>query len=158
MLKKLFILIFISQLFLGCGFTPIYMVTNEQNISNLVFYKVNEDTSYTIRQILNEELIDIDKNKAEFIIELNVIEKVSPVNVLSSGSVSEYKIEVLITFKIMSSNDKLIIYESQSRGFANYDVNNSEYNNTLVKNEALKNAITDATQLMNILIRSKINQ
>jgi hypothetical protein len=50
-----------------------------------------------------------------------------------------------------------MIFESQTRGFANYDVSSSEYTNTLVRRDALEKAITDGIQLMNIIVQSKVN-
>ena len=47
------------------------------------------------------------------------------------------------------------IFDSQTRGFANYDVSNSEYTNTLVQKDALKKALTNGIQLMNIIVQSK---
>ena len=44
-----------------------------------------------------------------------------------------------------------------SRGFANYDISSSEYNNTLLREEALKQALSDGMRLMNIIVQSKIN-
>ena len=51
-----------------------------------------------------------------------------------------------------------LLFKSQSRGFANYDVSNSEYTNSLVKKEALNRALTEGIQLMNIVVQSKITE
>ena len=50
-----------------------------------------------------------------------------------------------------------MIFESQTRGFANYDVSSSEYANTLAQQDALEKALTDGIQLMNIIVQSQIN-
>ena len=44
---------------------------------------------------------------------------------------------VKINYSIRSIQSGDLIYKSQSRGFANYDVSKSEYTNTIVKNEAV---------------------
>ena len=76
---------------------------------------------------------------------------------MSSGVVSEYRVEILINFKIFHIKSNDLIYESQSRGFANYDMSNSEYNNKLLKKDALKQALSDGMRLMNIIVQGKIN-
>ena len=63
-----------------------------------------------------------------------------------------------MNFEIFRKEDGLLIYSSQSRGFANYDVSDSEYTNSLVKNEALEIALTEAIQLMHIIVQSKISE
>ena len=52
----------------------------------------------------------------------------------------------------------MLCITSQSRGFANYDVSNSEYTNSLIKKEALERALIEGIQLMNIIIQSKITE
>jgi hypothetical protein len=106
---------------------------------------------------LSSTFINLKKDQAKFITKVNIIESESAVNIESSGSVNEYKIETLINFKIFEIKTNSIVFESQSRGFANYDVSDSEYTNTLVKREALEKALTDGIQLMNIIVQSKIN-
>ena len=86
------------------------------------------------------------------------MEKESAVNVTSSGSVDEYKIEVLVNFEIFNILGDTLLFKSQSRGFANYDVSSSEYTNSLVQKEALERALTEGIQLMNIVIQSKITE
>jgi hypothetical protein len=76
---------------------------------------------------------------------------------MSSGAVSEYRVEILINFEIFRIESDDLIYKSQSRGFANYDISNSEYNNKLLKKEALKQALSDGMKLMNIIVQSKVN-
>jgi hypothetical protein len=119
-------------------------------------YFETEGNSYLARQTLNENIKKININEANFLARVKVNESESAVNIQSDGSVDEYKVEVLIYFQIINIENNNLIYESQSRGFANYDVSNSEYTNTLVKNNALKTAISDAAQLMNIMVQSKI--
>ena len=62
-----------------------------------------------------------------------------------------------INFKIFEIKTNSMIFESQTRGFANYDVSNSEYTNTLVQQDALEKALTDGIELMNIIVQSKVN-
>jgi len=157
MIKKILILIFISQLLIACGFTPTYKVLD--SINNIdVHYEIDPNNSYVARRMLSTLVQSVNKDKVKFIIKVNIKENESAVNVNSSGSVNEYKIEVLINFEIFKIEDGLLFYKSQSRGFANYDVSDSEYTNTLVKKDALERALTEGIQLMDIIVKSKFNE
>ena len=155
MIKKIISLIFIAQLLISCGFTPILKNLDNQNTS-LTYYEINPENSYIARQVLSTQLKSLNKNEAKFLTKVRVLENESAVNVTSSGSVDEYKIEVLVNFEIFNVSSNSLLYKSQSRGFANYDATNSEYTNSLVKKEALERALTEGIQLMSIIIQSKI--
>ena len=156
MIKKFVIIIFVFKLFSACGFTPTLKVSNDED-NNLVIYEINSDNSYEAKQALESIITNQDSDNANFLIKIDIIEKESAVNILSSGAVSEYRIEVLINYEIFNIKTNDLIDKSISRGFANYDISSSEYNNTLVKKEALKQALSDGIRLMNIIVQSKIN-
>ena len=155
MIKKIISLIFIAQLLISCGFTPILKNLDNQDTA-LTYYEISPENSYIARQALSSQLKNLNKNEAKFLTKLRVLENESAVNVTSSGSVDEYKIEVLINFEVFNVITNSLLFKSQSRGFANYDATNSEYTNSQVKKEALERALTEAIQLMNIVIQSKI--
>ena len=140
----------------SCGFTPILKDSIDTN-NVIVYYEIDPSSSYQARQLLNSSFINLEKDKAKFVTKVNIIETESAVNIESSGSVNEYKIEVLINFKIFEIETNTKIFDSQTRGFANYDVSNSEYTNTLVQKDALEKALTSGIQLMNIIVQSKVN-
>ena len=156
MIKKLIGIIFIFYMIVSCGFTPILKDSIGTN-NLIVYYEIDPSSSYQARQLLNSSFINLEKDKAKFVTKVNIIETESAVNIESSGSVNEYKIEVLINFKIFEIETNTKIFDSQTRGFANYDVSNSEYTNTLVQKDALEKALTNGIQLMNIIVQSKIN-
>ena len=157
MIKKFISLLFISQLVLSCGFKPTLKSFDNQN-NSLVYYEISPESSYVARQVLISELQNLNKDEAKFLTKINILEKEHAVNIKSSGSVDEYKIEVLIHFEVYSKYENTLLFESQSRGFENYDVSNSEYTNSLIKKEALERALSKAIQLMNIIIQSKITE
>ena len=141
----------------SCGFKPTLKNIDSEN-NPLVYYEINRQNSYISRQVLLSSLQNIEKEKSKFIVEVQVLENEAPVNVNSSGSVIEYKIEIKVQYKIYRQKDYSLVYQSQTRGFSNYDVSNSEYKNTLVKEEALKRALESGIRLMNIAIQSKISE
>tara|TARA_B100001059_G_scaffold157041_1_gene156576 strand:- start:656 stop:1126 length:471 start_codon:yes stop_codon:yes gene_type:complete len=156
MIKKFIILMFVLQLLVACGFTPILKDVTESN-NALVYYEIDPSSSYHARQILSSKFINLEKDRSKFITKVYITETESAVNIESSGSVNEYKIEILINFKIYEIETNNMIFESQTRGFANYDVSSSEYANTLAQQDALEKALTDGIQLMNIIVQSQIN-
>ena len=129
---------------------------DENEKSNNVYYEI-VNSSLEARESLRNYFKNINKNEAQYITYVQITEDESAVNI-ANGSVLEYKVEVLIKYKIIKKDNSNVIHESQSRSFANYDVSTSEYNNNLVRNEALKTAITEAAQLMNIMVESKISE
>lgn len=147
---------FVLQLLVACGFTPILKDVTKSN-NALVYYEIDPSSSYHARQILSSKFINLEKDRSKFITKVYITETESAVNIESSGSVNEYKIEILINFKIYEIETNNMIFESQTRGFANYDVSSSEYANTLAQQDALEKALTDGIQLMNIIVQSQIN-
>ena len=147
---------FVLQLLVACGFTPILKDVTESN-NALVYYEIDPSSSYHARQLLSSTFIDSEKDRSKFITKVYITETESAVNIESSGSVNEYKIEILINFKIYEIETNNMIFESQTRGFANYDASSSEYANTLAQQDALEKALTDGIQLMNIIVQSQIN-
>ena len=155
MIKKIIEFILLSQLIISCGFTPTLKSLDSEN-SALTYYAIDPENSYIARQVLSSQLKNLDKNKAKFLTKVRILENESAVNITSSGSVDEYKIEVLINFETFNISSGDLLFKSQSRGFANYDATNSEYTNSHVKKEALQRALIEGIQLMNIVIQSKI--
>ena len=157
MFKIIISTVFTFHIFISCGFTPSLKMIDGNEKSNNVYYEI-VNSSLEARESLRNYFKNINKNEAQYITYVQITEDESAVNIASNGSVLEYKVEVLIKYKIIDKDIGNVIHESQSRSFANYDVSTSEYNNNLVRNEALKTAITEAAQLMNIMVESKISE
>ena len=157
MIKKFIFLLFIINATLSCGFTPALKVVGNSQTDLKVYYEI-KDSSYIAQDTLRSYLQNTTESHAEYIAIIKVQESESAVNIDSNGSVLEYKIEILIEYEIIDNTNDVMIHRSQTRGFANYDVSSSEYNNNLIKNEASKTAITEAAQLMSIMIQSKISE
>ena len=157
MLRKSLSILVAFHVFISCGFTPTLKMLDQNQVGAKIYFEIKNST-YLARETLRTFLKSTNKNEAQYIIDIKVNEAESAVNIASNGSVLEYKIEVLIEYQIIDNNNESLIHKSQSRGFANYDVSNSEYSTNLIKNEALKTAILEAAQLMSIMVESKINR
>ena len=156
MIKKIIIVLSVLQFIASCGFTPTLKMKDSLQNDVKLYYQTAEGTSYLARDVLKDIFKVADKNEADYLLKLNVAESESAVNIESNGSVVEYRVEALIKYELY--NSEKLIYKSQSRGLANYDVSSSEYTNNLVRNEALKTAISQAAQLMDIMVQSKISE
>jgi len=156
MIKKIIIVLSVLQFIASCGFTPTLKMKDSLQNDVKLYYQTAEGTSYLARDVLKDIFKVADKNEADYLLKLNVAESESAVNIESDGSVVEYRVEALIKYELY--NSEKLIYKSQSRGLANYDVSSSEYTNNLVRNEALKTAISQAAQLMDIMVQSKISE
>ena len=54
---------------------------------------------------------NLEKDRAKYVTKVDIIETESAVNIESSGSVNEYKIEILINFQIFEIETNNIILE-----------------------------------------------
>ena len=157
MIKKLVAFILLFHIIVSCGFSPTLKVSSQSQTDLKVFYEV-KDSSYIAQDVLRDYLQNTNITDAEYHVILQVHESESAVNIDSNGSVLEYKVEILIKYQISIKKNGEVIHKSQSRGLSNYDVSTSEYNNNLIKNEAIKTAVNEAAQLMNIMVQSKITE
>ena len=157
MFKIIYLIILISQFIIACGFTPTLKVSDENNSTPKIYYEI-QVSSYIAKQTLNNYLKNIAEEESKYTLKIDINESESAVNIRSDGSVVEYRVEASIVYQLIDTKSGKLIHSSQTRGFSNYDVSNSEYTNTLVKNEALKTAINDAAQLMSIMAQSKISE
>ena len=157
MIKKILFAVIFFQVIISCGFTPTLKLADQGQTRSKIYYEI-ENSSYKAHETLRDFFRNADKDEAKYISYIKVNESEYAVNIASNGSVLEYKIEVLIEYRVVRTDNEKLIHNSQTRGFANYDVSSSEYSTNLVKNEALKTAILGAAQLMNIMVNSKIDE
>ena len=157
MIKIIIVFIFIFQFLVSCGFSPALKVVDDVKNNAKLYYEI-KDSSYNARDNIRNILKSESKDEANYLVQLQIIETETAVNIESNGSVVEYRVEALIEYKLLFESDSSLIDSGQTRGFANYDVSSSEYTNALVKKEAEKTAIREALQLMNIVIQSKLNE
>ena len=112
MLKKNIIILSLILFLTNCGFTPIYLQSNDLNVSI-------EQIKYTGDRDLNNFLkINLDRYKNEKInnkIFLNGETKYEK-NILSkdsTGKITSYQLKVEVTFEVESTNKKIRISEKK---------------------------------------------
>ena len=153
---RIFILISVLLLTLSCGFKPIYQLsdTNTSNASYSV--KVLNNVSREIIEEINTNIITNGDEK--FIALLTINESLDPLIVNTNGTVAKYRIEILISYKLIEIETDREISNGTARGSAQYDVGTSEINNEDTKKSMTKIATKNAIQIMISKIQSSISR
>ena len=155
-MTRIFILISVLLLTLSCGFKPIYQLsdTNTSNASYSV--KVLNNVSREIIEEINTNIITNGDEK--FIALLTINESLDPLIVNTNGTVAKYRIEILISYKLIEIETDMEISNGTARGSAQYDVGTSEINNEDTKKSMTKIATKNAIQIMVSKIQSSISR
>ena len=153
---RISLLIVVLLLTLSCGFKPIYKFsdTNTSNTSYAV--KVLNDVSREIIEEINTNIITNDDEK--FLALLTINESLDPLIVNTNGTVAKYRIEILISYKLIEIKTDREISNGTARGSAQYDVGTSEINNEDTKKSMTKIATKNAIQIMISKIQSSISR
>ena len=155
MKNKLFIL-FLMTFLAGCGFKPIHKINNDA--VNVGTYSI-EIINGVSREIVNEINRNINSEKDEpYKASLVVNENMTPIVINTNGTVSKYRIEIIINYQLVRTDTNEQISKGTTRGFAQYDVGTSEINNEDTRVSMVKIATKNALQIMISKIQSKISQ
>ena len=153
--KNSFILILSAYFFLiSCGFSPIYKISDDNlNIRNYSLKLVNN-----VSREIEDEVKNALYSKDNFVYEvlLKIQEEQTPLIINTNGTVSKYRIEVSINFEIIEIVSNNTLSTGIARGFAQYDVGESEFNNEDMKKSMTRNAVKNALQIMVSKVESSI--
>ena len=155
-MSKLLATLTIFIIILGCGFKPIYKITN--NDTGIASYSV-EVTNQVSREIIeevNSTIVPGENQKYRAL--LNIFEDLTPLIVNTNGTVAKYRIEVEIKYELIKIDGDEVISTGTTRGFAQYDVTGSEIVNEDTKKSMTKIATKNAIQLMTSRIQSSISR
>ena len=155
---KIGALIFLLFFFNNCGFKPMYKIS-ESNIDFKSYSIIITNESNISREIKEEIKKSFPKNSSEnnYIIEINAIENLDPLITNTDGTISKYRIEILLYFKIKDKNTNTYLLEDMVRGFAQYTVETSEIESNKKKQAMLRTASNNAIQMMMSKIQSEIS-
>ena len=158
MIKKLILNSFIifSFSFYGCGFKPIYKISDENiSIQNYSVEVINSP-SREILQEINESLIsNIDSNHRVLI---KVEENMTPLIINTNGTISKYRIEIVIDYSLLEIDADKILITDTVRGFSQFDVVTSEIENEETKKQMNKIATDKALQMMTSKLQSYLSR
>ena len=142
--------------FSSCGFKPLYKISGSSiDISK---YSINILNENSISREIKDEIKKSFKSNAitenNYIIEISVSENLDPLITNNDGTVSKYRIEILINFKVKDKIKDSYIIEDIVRGFAQYTVETSEIESDNKKKRMIRVATNSAIQMMISKIQS----
>ena len=155
-MSKLLATLAIFFIFLGCGFKPIYKITSDDK--SIASYSV-EVTNQVAREIIEEVNSTIFQGENQkYKVLLNIYEDLTPLIVNTNGTVAKYRIEIEIAYKLIQIDVDETISTGTTRGYAQYDVTESEIVNEDTRKHMSKIATKNAIQIMASRIQSIISK
>ncbi len=156
MIKAKPVLVILGAYFLliSCGFSPIYKITNDnldiRNYSLKLVNKVSREIQDEVEKTIHS------KDNLAYEVFLQIQEEQTPLIINTNGTVAKYRIEISINFEIIETGTENILSTGITRGFAQYDVGESEFNNEDMKKSMTRNATKNALQIMISKVESSI--
>ena len=154
---KIYTLFLLLIILTSCGFKPIYKTT--ENGVNVGTYNIEFQNNPTY--LIKSKILEVYNSSSSlnlYTINLRANQGDTPLITNTDGTVSKYKIEVVISFYVTKSDSKNKIYEDISRGFAEYLVQTSEIETDEKRKQAIEIATNEAVQMMSIKIQSNVLQ
>ena len=140
----------------GCGFKPIHKLSNFN--SNAVSFSA-EITNSVSREIIEEVNNNLfQENDQKYKVFLTIQEDLTPLIVNTNVTVAKYRIEIEIDYELLQIDINKVISDGTTRGFAQYDVVDSEISNEDTRKNMTKTAAKNALQIMVSRIQSSIIQ
>lgn len=148
--------IFILIIFTSCGFKPIYKLSDNNQSSSEYYIEITNQVSREIVEEINDTIFQDRNQKYKAL--LTIHEDLTPLIVNTNGTIAKYRIEIEIKYELLQEDINEIISEGTTRGFAQYDVVDSEIENEDMKKSMTKIATKNALQIMTSRIQSRISE
>jgi hypothetical protein len=143
-------------LFINCGFQPIYKISDDG--LNTESYSV-EIINKVPREIFDEiNANTLSNDSQEYKALLKISEGLTPLIINTNGTVAKYRIEITIDYELLKTDINEVLSAGTTRGFAQYDVVESELTNEDNRRTMLKIATKNAYQIMASKIQSSISK
>ena len=153
---KSFLLLSIIIFIAGCGFKPIYKLSEgSAELQNYLVEVQNSPSREIIDQVNRSFLKKEDTNYKVY---LNISENLVPLIINTNGTVSKYRVEIVVKYQLEQLDIQETLLQDTSRGFAQYDVGLSEIDNEETKKQTNRTATNNALQLMMAKIQSHISK
>ena len=155
-MSKLVATLAIFFIFLSCGFKPIYKITSDDIDLNGYSVEVVNQVSREIIEEVNSTIFQGENQKYKVL--LNIYEDLTPLIVNTNGTIAKYRIEIEIAYKLIQIDVDETISTGTTRGYAQYDVTESEIVNEDTRKHMTKIATKNAIQIMTSRIQSSISR
>ena len=150
------LLVSLFSYLVSCGFKPMYKFS--ENGVDLNSYSINiineSNTSREIREEIRKSFPSSSDIEKYYVIDIEAFENLDPLITNTDGTVSKYGIEIIIYFKVKSTNTNELLINDVVRGFAQYTVETSEIESDDKKKRMIRTATSSAIQMMTSKIQS----
>ena len=153
-MSKLLATLAIFFVFLSCGFKPIYKITSDDIDLDGYYVEVANKVSREIIDEVNSTIVQDENQKYKAL--LNIYEDLTPLIVNTNGTVAKYRIEIEIVYELIEIDIDETISTGTTRGYAQYDVTESEIVNEDTRKHMSKIATKNAIQIMTSRMQSSI--
>jgi len=142
--------------FSSCGFKPMYKLSEGTiDIRNYAVKILNANAiSREVKEEVTKSFASSLGNYSDFVIEISINENLDPLIKNTDGTVSKYRIEIVIDFKVRNKKESVYLMEDMVRGFAQYTVETSEIESEDKKKRMTRTAANSAIQMMISKIQS----
>ena len=154
-MSKLLAALAIFLILFGCGFKPIYKISSEVNLDGYSVEVTNQVSREIIEEV-NSNIVQGENQKYRAL--LKIYEDLTPLIVNTNGTVAKYRIEIEIAYKLIQIDVDETISTGTTRGYAQYDVTESEIVNEDTRKHMTKIATKNAIQIMTSRIQSSISR
>jgi hypothetical protein len=151
-MKKIFIILFLSNFFVQCGFQPIYSERNQTLESDYETVLISEN-SVSVKEAFNS-IFKNTTRESNFELKISIIEQDLPIVTNSDGTVAKYRIDISTNFVLYDRINKKEIFSDYSKGFAQYETQTNNYDTEQKRYEAKKIATTNSLKLIPIKIQN----
>ena len=153
---RLVLFISVFSYLLSCGFKPMYKFTeNGMGLSNFYVNIINENnTSRQIKEEIKKSFPSGSVIEKDYMIDIEVFESLDPLITNTDGTVSKYRIEIIMYFKVKAANTNEFLIDDVVRGFAQYAVETSEIESDDKRKRMIRTATSSAIQMMISKIQS----
>ena len=133
---------------------------SESNV-DLKSYSINiineNNTSREIKEEIKRSFPYGSVIEKDYEIDIEAFENLDPLITNTDGTVSKYRIEIIMYFKVKASNTNEFLIDDVVRGFAQYEVETSEIESDDKRKRMMRTATSSAIQMMISKIQSDTN-
>ena len=153
---RISLLISLFSYLVSCGFKPMYKLS--ENSVDLKSYSINiineNNTSRQIKEEIKKSFPSGSVIEKDYVIDIEVFENLDPLITNTDGTVSKYRIEIIMYFKVKAANTNEFLIDDVVRGFAQYAVETSEIESDDKRKRMMRTATSSAIQMMISKIQS----
>ena len=153
---RISLLISLFSYLVSCGFKPMYKLS--ENSVDLKSYSINiineNNASRQIKEEIKKSFPSGSVIEKDYVIDIEVFENLDPLITNTDGTVSKYRIEIIMYFKVKAANTNEFLIDDVVRGFAQYAVETSEIESDDKRKRMIRTATSSAIQMMISKIQS----